>query len=398
MSSQSTDSVASARQFVVPVVLAAILFAVVTFIHLSTPPSGPILELAEAFANGQLYAPGDAVKWDSSPFDGKIYWPYGPLPSVVLAPWMWFGLVPQAALSLGVIGGVFMLCFFLAKRLGYPSEDGCWFALAFTFGSSFVNTLPFLGGLSTHAVAVLLLFAAILEYEGRRRLLLVSLFVGLAMASRVPAGLNIVLFLTLSIVDKNVRYTLETLVPFVGVAILLALYNYARFENPFEAGYSYQIHGPSGLPYSALDIPGNRSGPTLALSNIPGNLWTMLFGLPDVRAIGSSVFLVSPYLPKLFSGKWDRTNTLIAVNCGLVLFAVLSFRNSGFEQVGYRFSLDFLPILFWMAMRSKVEMSKRFKVLITAAIIIDAALLVYYLGTGLERRALFSLARSESGP
>ena len=72
--------------------------------------------------------------------------------------------------------------------------------------------------------------------------------------------------------------------------------------------------------------------------------------------------------------------------CALVLLAVLAFRSTGFEQVGYRFSLDFLPFVFWLLMRSQLQMNNRFKGLICLALVVDVCLTAFHLSTGVNRR------------
>jgi hypothetical protein len=84
--------------------------------------------------------------------------------------------------------------------------------------------------------------------------------------------------------------------------------------------------------------------------------------------------------------RWDLINKLIALDIGLVLLAVLAFRSTGFEQVGYRFSLDFLPFVFWLLMRSRLQMDNRFKGLIFLALVIDVILTAFFLSNGLARR------------
>jgi hypothetical protein len=68
------------------------------------------------------------------------------------------------------------------------------------------------------------------------------------------------------------------------------------------------------------------------------------------------------------------------------LLAVLAFRSTGFEQVGYRFSLDFLPFVFWLLLRSRVQMNNRFKGLIFLALVIDVILTAFFLSNGVARR------------
>jgi hypothetical protein len=73
-------------------------------------------------------------------------------------------------------------------------------------------------------------------------------------------------------------------------------------------------------------------------------------GPPSISAVGTSALLVSPFLFYLISVRWDLINKLNALNSALVLLTVLAFRSTGFEQVGYRLSLDFLPFVFWLLM------------------------------------------------
>jgi 4-amino-4-deoxy-L-arabinose transferase-like glycosyltransferase len=236
-----------------------------------------------------------------------------------------------------------------------------------------------------------MLFLALNEYQGRSRLWLTGGLIGLAMASRAPAGINILFFVLAILLGagaarQRIVGLFQLLLPFAGVVALLAIYNWARFGDPLESGYTYQVNG-FDQPYAAWNLPGNHAGPAFSLSYIPEHLRLFLVGLPTVNAVGTSVLLVSPYLLYVMSvPKWDLTNRLIGLNVGAVLMAVLAFRSSGFEQMGYRFSLDFLPLVFWLLMRSRVPMSGNFKGLILISTMIDLCLAVFFLATGVDRR------------
>ena len=66
------------------------------------------------------------------------------------------------------------------------------------------------------------------------------------------------------------------------------------------------------------------------------------------------------------------------IDIAAVLLAVLSFRSTGFEQVGYRFSLDFMPFVFWLWMRSGIRLTVRLKSVIIAATVLDLCLTVFF--------------------
>jgi hypothetical protein len=279
----------------------------------------------------------------------------------------------------------------LARRLDYSGDEPCWFALAFCFGTSFIGVSALAGSnFFAHVLSVMVLFLAINEYEGKTRPWLIGGLVGLAMATRAPTGINILffslaMFFGIGTIDERRARLLKLLVPFAAIVGLLALYNFARFGNPLESGYSYQLNG-FGTPYAVWSVPGNTPGPPFSFANIPNHLWIFLFGLPSINAVGASVLLVSPFLGYLYFARWDLTNKLITLNVVLVLLVVLAFRSTGFEQMGYRFSLDFLPFVFWLLMRSQSKLTNGFKGLIFLTTVIDICLTVFYLATGLDRR------------
>jgi hypothetical protein len=70
------------------------------------------------------------------------------------------------------------------------------------------------------------------------------------------------------------------------------------------------------------------------------------------------------------------------------MFVDLAFRSTGFEQMGYRFSLDFFPFLFWLLIRSRIHLTKRFKLLIFLATVTDLILTFYHMAAISLRRGL----------
>ena len=376
-----------------PFVYAAILFALIAWLNFITPDDRQYSRLAESFLSGKLYLLSiPAAGADTAPFEGRYYSALGPFPALLIMPLVRAGIYHQGLLSLAASLFVFYLCFRLARRFDYTLGEACWLALAFCFGTSFVGVSALAGSnFLAHVLCVALLFLAINKYQEKPQWWLTGVFIGLAMAIRAPAGLNILFFvLVILLSDISVRpkilALLKLLLPFAAVITLLALYNFARFRNPIESGYAYQLNG-HGMPYALWNVPGNTPGPPLDLRNIPSHLWIFLFGLPSINAVGTSVLLISPYLVYLcLVHRWDLANKLIVVDVTAVLLVVLAFRSTGFEQMGYRFSLDFLPFVFWLLMRSRVTLTPGFRSLIFAATVISVALTVFYLATGVDRR------------
>ena len=178
----------------------------------------------------------------------------------------------------------------------------------------------------------MVLFLAINEYEGKTRPWLIGGLVGLAMATRAPTGINILffslaMFFGIGTIDERRARLLKLLVPFAAIVGLLALYNFARFGNPLESGYSYQLNG-FGTPYAVWSVPGNTPGPPFSFANIPF-LSIFLFGLPSINAVGASVLLVSPFLGYLYFARWDLTNELDHAECRFGFACGLGFSIDG---------------------------------------------------------------------
>ena len=374
-------------------VYAAVLLALIGWLNFITPDDRQYSRLAESFLAGKTYLLSvPTAGADTAPFEGRYYSALGPFPVLVIMPLVRAGIFHQGLLSFAASLVVFYLCFRLARRFDYTLGEACWFALAFCFGTSFVGVSALAGSnFLAHVLCVALLFLAINEYQAQSRWWLIGILIAFAMATRAPAGLNILFFVLVILLSEiSVRpkalALLKLLLPFAAVVTLLALYNFVRFRNPFESGYSYQLNG-YGTPYALWDVPGNTPGPPLALRNIPSHLWIFLLGPPSINAVGTSVLLVSPYLAYLCSiRRWDLVNKLIVVDVAAVLLVVLAFRSTGFEQMGYRFSLDFLPFVFWLLMRSRITLTPGFRRLIFAATAISVALTLFYLATGEDRR------------
>lgn len=382
-------------KFSVPFVYASLLLAVVAGLNGLTPDDQQYSRLAQAFLSAQLgLPPNQHGTWsDTAPLNGNYYSPLGPFPAVMIMPFIWLEQFHQGAIAFCGTLLVYYLCHLLARRFEYSNTDSCWFALAFCFGTSYIGVAALASSNHlAHILSVALLFLAICEYEHTRRLWLIGGAVGLALATRAPSGLTILFFILAIIcadIPSNEKFKnfLTLMVPYSVIAMALAAYNYARFGTPLESGYSLQLNG-FGTPYASWDVPGNTAGPAIALSNIPKHLFIFVFGLPSFRGIGTSVFLISPFFIELLRiRQWDLINKLILASITPVLLTVLAFRSTGFEQMGYRFSLDFLPFVFWLMIRSKVHVTGRFKAFIFLATVVDICLTFYHMGTVVDRRA-----------
>ncbi len=327
--------------------------------------------LADSFLHGRLdlMVLPDSVWMDVAAYRGLMFWPHGPVPATLLMPFVaiasacgWF--FRQGFLQLPLLGLLGFLLYSLGVRSGIKKAAASWLTFAF-FTSHFliVAMMPSSYHLA-HVVALTAVFGALVEHMGRRRPWLMGALSGVALLSRTPAGLVIVFFMLEALRDRTaadrLRRLAQLLAPFAVAACLFAWYNVARFGNPFEQGYSYQV-----MVVPAMEQA--RSRGTLSLAHVPSNLYYMFlnpprlmfeqgtrvpkfpFVVPDLW--GMSLLLTSPYLLYLMAGRrLTHMEQNALVTTAIIAIPILMYFGIGYRQFGYRYALDFLPLLFFMLM------------------------------------------------
>lgn len=337
------------------------------------------VNLAQAFLDGRTYlsvCPNNSCL-DFSLMGGRYYWPLGPLPAVILMPFVYFShffnfFFYQNYLNFLLVLLIFGLIFRIGRRLGYSSEDSYYWSFAFCFATAFIAIafIPSSWYLS-HTIATLLLFVLIYIYlRGKANLWLLSLISGLLLMTRITAGLSAIIFVLYIVFQRLVEKidyrqrlkTIFSITPLLCCLIIIFAYNYVRFGTLFESGYSFQLTSDFFLKarsyglYNLIHLPGNLyyallSGP---LPVFQDNLSHVLkFPFIQANTWGMSIFITSPYLLYLFfiDYKDQISKVLLAISV-LTALTIFSYFGIGWWQFGYRYSLDFLPFLFFLLMRN----------------------------------------------
>jgi hypothetical protein len=247
-----------------------------------------------------------------------------------------------------------------------------------------------------------LIFASIAEIIGRRRPLIIGSLFALALATRVTAALGVFWCIGEVLCDSSSwRKKLRSLVavgfPCFAVLALLLLYNYARFGNAFEQGYAAQIIPRHGSAARAIGL--------LSLRHIPGNLYYLLLAAPTtvsfdkVSAVlafpfvaanrwGMSIFVTSPCLLYMFGLRYcDKTSCMLLLTVVVIALPILLYYGVGYFQFGYRYSLDFMPFLYFLLLRNyrlqRGDLTTGFK-----AVLIASAVWNLYLFAGCFLRVI----------
>ena len=177
----------------------------IIFAQMRTTFISPYLHFAwqaQSFLHGRLdLAPEllNAVStMDVTEHAGKFYWPLGPLPSILMLPFVAFVPASVLQIALETLLSLFIACaaYRLARLALLSTLDGLWMTFAFLFSSVTIGIVLIDGPWQiAHLAAMALFLAAILEWRGRNRPLLIGTLMGLAIASRLTVAVCVIFFL-----------------------------------------------------------------------------------------------------------------------------------------------------------------------------------------------------------
>jgi len=183
-------------------------------------------------------------------------------------------------------------------------------------------------------------------------LFLYALSVGCRPFNAVYGAVLFTLWLERALCEKrNMKREILRVLPGVALGLCVAfaygLYNYVRFDNPFEFGHNH-------LPEFSF-----QGGVQFSLSHVLKNAKTFLLASPvsytlngtELTVFGFSMFLVHPvfivmlllFVVDIFRKRLSYTKVCI-IACFLIhLFLLLLHRTFGGYQFGARYTCDLLP-------------------------------------------------------
>lgn len=328
-------------------------------------------QLADALLHGTLHLPNPDGTHDLILFDGRWYVPFPPGPALFLLPWVaGFGTgFDEVALSItiGAANVALMLCLLRSlARQQHSRLDAkgiAWLTALFAAGtvhwvSAATGTVSFLA----HVCAVTGLTLALWQASERRPWLA---GLGLAWAAlcrpttvlALPAVLALLLappaFGTAALPPARRAWPKQVwavALPVAAAGALLLAYNQARFGSPWQFGYDWV---QTRTPFLAERL---ATWGAFHPHYAPENLRVMLLGLPKIGLRippiwpdpnGLSVLLVTPaflWLVTSWKRQWVAAGAWLSV--ALIVVPLALYYNTGWVQFGYRFSLDYVPLLF----------------------------------------------------
>ncbi len=315
--------------FVVAIAAATVALLVrLLFLHIAL--GDHYVYLAHHLLRGQLWVDDiptpypDVITWQ-----GHKYLPFGPLPSILLIPFLPIMQLAGTTETAWVSDLFTLLNIYIFGRIlgqiGIRDERRKWVLLLF-FGGTVYFAAMFAGTswYFAHIVTTTFLLLAVSEALGKKRMWLVGLFLGLAGMVRFTALFALPFFLWLiwrpaasptkdegqrtngegrtandesalpsSFVlrpssNKWLQYA-ALLVPLACCIVLLGVYNYLRFGNPLENGYSLAT-----LSFAALAQA--RAQGIFSLVHVPKNLFMLLLQGPVPYPNADAPVLQPPYV------------------------------------------------------------------------------------------------------
>jgi len=348
--------------------------------------------LAQALLHGQWWA-SEAPPWLNELVPcGVERWcvVYPPLPAILAMPFA--TLLPTAlaqVLVSRIAGGVSAGILYLALRaLGAPRLVAITGALLSTFGTTlFFSSVDGRAWFAAHAVAMPFLAAALLFAARGERAWLVGVCIGLAALARLPVAAAAPALALLLARRAGAPYLPALGWVVIGGAPFALAYvgwNLLRWGSVFDVGYVQLTQG---------DVFFTRG--LFSPFYLPRHIYAIFLEPPDLvegtpfflrpRGIGTALFLTTPAFLWLFAGlrglRRDVSAAAVALAALLALVPDIFHGTVGFQQFGYRFSMDAQPFLVALALvgdaRGGATWRSRPSWLFVAVVILSIAINLY---------------------
>ena len=323
-----------------------------------TTPYDYFTRLADSFLEGKYYLT-DNPPWlnELVPLrENKFAVVYPPMPAILSLPFKIFlgSKFEQQYLAHILGAGIGFLTMLISWKIKKDSKLAIWSGLLISVGSiiwflASTGSSWYLGQIS----AAFFMTAALYESLSKKRALLVGIFLGAAFLSRLHTILSLPLFLYL-LRDKNwLKVYLKMFFGFLPFVFFNFGYNFIRFGVIWDKAYI--------LIPGVLEEPWYQKG-LFHLSNIPNHLRVLFASYPiftnEFPYIkpswgGLAIWITTPaFVYALFNSLKDRLILFSWLSITLISLVIFSHGTTGFAQFGYRFAVDFYPILTFLTIKS----------------------------------------------
>lgn len=302
---------------------------------------------------------------DVSFFQDKYYVYFGPLPAILLMPLVPFLAQSTLQHSLGIFLTIldFWLLYKIARKFTLPNIS-FWLSIFFIFSTVFLFlSIVNITAYQTQVIATSFLIMSLYEFLHKKRWFLIGLFLAMAGITKPTLYLATIFFMVELLNSNFIKNKLSNIflliAPILISILFLGIYNFLRFDNFFETGYSYQAT-------MGIDLQDATARGIFSFQHIPTNLYFLFFKGPDLirnneinyassfpylkaNSWGMGIFFTSPLFLYIFLTKLKQKYVLSAwITVLVMLVPMLTYFGIGVSQYGYRYAVDFYPFLFLM--------------------------------------------------
>jgi hypothetical protein len=348
--------------------------------------------LADAFLHGRWWLT-EAPPWLNELLpcgDGRFCVVYPPLPAILSLPLvpLFPTAVAQVVMSRIVGGASAGVLYYGLRAYGAPRTYALAGALLSAFGTTlFFSSVDGRAWYAAHSGSMLFLALAFAVAARGGSALVVGALIGLSALARLPVALAAPALALLCARRAGTPFggsLMNVVAGGVPFAILYVGYNVLRWGTPFDDGYGRLTQGDvffnHGL-FSPLYLPRQLYAIFLQGPEILPN--TPFFLRP--RFIGMSLFLTTPAFLWIFVALREvRRDVVVAATGAAALLALLPdlFHGTvGFQQFGYRFSIDAQPFLVGLALSGdglfRGVWRRRPTILFLIAVVLSLAVNIY---------------------
>ncbi len=334
-----------------------VVVALLVSSHGRTTPYSNDVVLAQAMAHGHLWVDRHDTLIDSLSYNGRNWIIEGPVPAVLLVPFvLLFGTANQTTEALVLCLVALAAAYRLLRNLGL-SDRRAFPLMLFLFAGTDLWWCSMLGDVwfISHTAAVAFTMLALSEVFGQKRGYMVAIWAALAIGSRFPMAAALP-FYGVMLASQDWPRARRDLIEFGTVVVAgIALWitrNLIQYGTINDVGYTlFYFTDPWGSQ------PG---GGPFRLSYFPYEFWSYFFQAPVLaewrqQAIwpifkcdfhGIALTFTSPALILAFWAPRNRITTMLWITAALVAAPSFFYYLNGWVQFGMRHALDFEPFLF----------------------------------------------------
>ena len=282
---------------------------------------------------------------------------------------------------------VLPLCFATLRQLHRRGtsqrsvSDDIWLVACMAFGTLFFYaSVQGRVWYTAHVCGVAMVFVYLWAAIGARHPVVAGLALALAALSRPATGFLFPFFVweTMAKFGRQKSgwlHLVKFAVPMVALGAAAMIYNQVRFDSPFEFGHFF-LRNARQLPlidqYGLFDYRYLSRNLSVALTLLPqfSDVWPYL----RVSQHGMALWITTPLFLFLL---WPARRTelfwplVVSITCAAI--PILLYQNSGRVQFGYRFSLDYTPLLLLLFASCGRSLSRPVKAIIALGIAINTA-------------------------